>query len=206
MPRRSLLCGAVVALLTLTVAAGCDGAGGTPKRSPSASGSSAASPSASSPSPTVTQNEMMLQAAQKQYQAFYAAYIDASRNPPPHPPKGLLAMTDRDGSQDEWLIKAFANAQKSGGRITRGEPTITTGPESASNGTRRTVLKFRACLDLTDVYSNGSGSEKPLTWELLDVEMRASDDATAQRRATKPDVWKVYRSSNVGTGDECTFE
>lgn len=203
MPRRSLLCGSVVAILTLTVAAGCDGGGGTPKQSPSANGSSAASPSASpSPSPTVSQNEMMLHAAQEQFKAYYKLYLVEGKDPESGPSKSLLGMTDPYGPERDALKKSFVAAKDASSKVVSPNVSITVGPEQASNGSKRTELKFRACIDARKVKVTDEEGSGYLSWELLDISMRTKDGASADSRS-RPSSWRVYRANQVDADKPC---
>jgi len=143
--------------------------------------------------------------AERQFQNYYYSYIDSARKPSTgKPPSELLRQTVPGGPERDWLRESFASGKATGGHIKSGHVRVTLGPESSSNGSVRTQLKFRACVDPGDARVVVNGKIKNAPWQLLDVEMRAKQSASKQTRATDPAVWLVYSTNQIAS-EECTF-
>ena len=219
MLRREAVRAVVGLLLVSVVLSGCDGK--TPSTTsshspsapaPSSTGASAPSPSVSSSSATAKPSATpaswsgaTLEMAERQFQYYYYAYVDSARRPSNgEPPRTLLAQTDPDGPERGWLKKSFANGKKSGGHIKSGHVKVTLGPEVSSNGSERTRLKFRVCVDPGDAKVVINGKIRTAPWQLLDVEMHAKPNASKRSRGSDPKVWLVY-SKNQISSEKCGF-
>jgi hypothetical protein len=143
--------------------------------------------------------------AQKQFESYYYAYIDSARKPSPgKPPSELLKQTDPNGPERGWLKKSFKRGKANGGHVKSGVVKVTVGPETSSNGTKRTSLRFRACIDPGSLRVAVNGELRKFTWQLLDVEMHTKKKTSKQDRATKPQAWLVY-SKNQVSSKKCGF-
>lgn len=144
--------------------------------------------------------------AQRQYIKYYEAYVDATRKPSTgKPPKSLLSMTDPEGDEAQWLKETFARAKGSDGHIVSGNVVVTTGPELSSKGPNRSRIKFQACNDARKVKVMSGSKTRRSSWELLNVEMRATTGATHEQRGSSPSAWRVYRTDQVNEGKSCEF-
>lgn len=210
MPRRRAVYALIAGFLMLPMLAACDKTGGTPLPSPSApadpvSSAPSTSPTTPSPSPSPSLDEQMLHAAQTQVKRYYKANILEGKDPSAGPSKSLLAMTDPEGPERIILKKSFANARKAGSHVVTADIRMTVGPETASDGSRHTQVKFRACIDGRRVKVTDGTRSRHLPWELLDVEMRAKQGTSIMDRSTEPAAWLVYRLNDVDKGSPCGF-
>ncbi|SDS65824.1 hypothetical protein SAMN04489812_2587 [Microlunatus soli] len=146
---------------------------------------------------------MMLQAAQSQFVKYYKAYLVEGMHPTHAPSKRLLAMTHPDGAERTILKESFANAREEGSRIESAEISISVGPEGKSNGSKRTELKFKACIDGRRAKVGDGTKSRSLPWELLNVDMRAKAGASPDARATEPSSWLVYSANQLDKGSPC---
>jgi len=143
--------------------------------------------------------------AQKQFQSYYYAYIDSARKRSTgKPPGSLLKQTYPASPERGWLKKSFARGKKSRGYVKSGVVKVTVGPETASNGSKRTSLKFRACVDPGDLRVAVNGEIRKFPWQLLDVEMRVKGETSKQDMADDPTAWLVY-SENQISSEKCGF-
>ncbi|WP_091525326.1 hypothetical protein [Microlunatus soli] len=153
----------------------------------------------------MSQNEMMLHAAQEQFKTYYKLHLVEGKKPESGPSKSLLAMTDPYGPERDALQKSFAAARKEGSYIKSANVRVTVGPETSSNGSKRTELTFRACIDGRKASVTNGTQSRPLSWELLDVNMRTKDGESVERRASEPDAWRVYRANQADEDKACEF-
>lgn len=209
MPLRGLPRRLAVAVLVLPLVAACDA--GKPQRnqSPSADPTqSSPSPTASSPTPsptpTASWSEMTLKTAQKKYVSYYYDYVDATRQPAEgDPPKKLVAQTDPDGPERDWLKNAWADGRRTGGYVASGNVKVSSGPETYANG-NRTRLKFRACIDPGNARIKVDGKLSKLSWQLMNVEMRSKKGASKEQVASDTSIWRVYSADTV-SNKKCGF-